>query len=47
MNGTPSIAGVPYKTNNLNKDKKACKEQAQKVNNSPKITLPYPHSIGP
>jgi hypothetical protein len=38
MNGTPSIAGVPYKTNNLNTTKIPCKEQARNAINSPKIT---------
>jgi len=39
MNGTPSIAGVPYKTNKLHKAKILCKEQQQNVNNSPNFTL--------
>lgn len=38
MKGTPSIAGVPYKTNKLTHTKKACKETIRNVNISPKIT---------
>jgi hypothetical protein len=39
MNGTPSIAGVPYKTNNYQPDKIQCKETQPNVNNSPNFTL--------
>jgi hypothetical protein len=31
MKGTPSIAGVPYKTNNYQPDKKPCKQIARNV----------------
>lgn len=37
MKGTPSIAGVPSKTNNSNTTKIPCKEQTKNVNKEAQI----------